>query len=642
MYAYCGKILNVDLTSGEISTSDVDEKDFFLFMGGAGLAAKMYLEDWPGDVDPLDPGNPLYFMTGPWTGSRIPGGNRFEICARSPQTMLWGEASVGGYFGPELKAAGYDGIVITGASEKPVYLWIKDDQVEIRDASDLWGLDSYEAYDRIFEAGKDETGKKPKICSIGQAGENLVSFAAVAHDKGHFAGRTGMGAVMGSKKLKAVACVGTQKRPEPADPATVKEWLKPVMENMRTSVVVESVRQFGTMANFEIGTWLGDVPFKNWQLGETDEVGGGLAGPIYKDQILVKNHACWGCAIGCKRVVKVDQEGPFQLDECAGPEYETVCMFGSNVMSDNIFATAKANDMCNRLGLDTISMGQIIAFVTECQDRGLLTPEECDGLKMEWGDAETMLKLIDLCATGKGFGKRMAGGSKRLAQEIGGDAMDYTIQVRNLDFPAHDPRGCHGFGVSYTTSPRGACHCASSNLYAEQGAGKPLPKFNLGGPYDEMVSEGKGEMTAYAQDIGQILNNAVICHLTFIAWKDDQIMEAINAVTGFDYSIPDFLKTGERAWYLKRAIFQLYGSAGKDDVLPKRMLVPLDHGPTEGSVPDIDLMTKDFYETRQLDAEGRLTRPKLDELELGWVADMIEADTGEWTGLYFEQFPPQE
>ncbi len=622
MHGYAGKVLEIDLSTGDISTRDLDEQECHDFLGGAGLAAKIYLDMFPGDVDPLSPDNPLIFMTGPWTGSRVPGGNRFAVAARSPQTMLWGEASCGGYWGPELKAAGYDGIILTGASDKPVYIWIRDDQVELRDAADLWGKDSYETADTLIASSKEEVGKKAKVAAIGQAGENGVSFAAIVHDKHHIAGRTGMGAVMGSKNVKAIAVVGTGKRPEPADPEGMKEWLKPVLEDIKTSVVVDSVRTFGTNANFEVGSWLGDVPFKNWQVGENDEVAGTLNGPTYCDEILVKNYACWSCPIGCKRVVKVD-EGPFQMEQGAGPEYETVCMFGSNLLNGSLAAVAKGNDVCNRYGLDTITMGEIVAVVTECQEKGLLTHGDCDGIEIDWNDPVNMLKLIDLTVTNKGFGAKMALGSKRLTEWIGGEAPAMAVQVRGLDQPAHDPRGFHGFAIAYATSVRGACHCASSNLYLEQGAGKLLPKFDLGGPFDEQVSEGKGYMTARAQDIGQLFNSAVICVLTAIAWTDDQLIDAMNVVTGFGYDAKGFLRTGERAWFVKRGLQQLWGSSGADDTMPPRIGTPVQEGAAAGSIPNMELMKKDFYEERQLDEQGLLTRGKLDELNLTTLVERL-------------------
>jgi aldehyde:ferredoxin oxidoreductase len=581
------------------------------------------LDRWPGDdVEPLGPENPFIIMTGPWTGTRVPGGNRFAACARSPLTGHWGESSCGGYFGPELKAAGYDGIIFTGASDKPVYLWINGDDIELRDASDVWGKDTYETADILIGKSKDETGKKAKVAAIGPAGEKGVKYAAIVHDKHHIAGRTGMGAVMGSKNLKAIAVVGSGAKVEIADPDALKGWREQVMQNYSESLVVESLKAFGTNANLEVGAMLGDVPFKNWRIGEEDDVLSKINGPTYSDDILVKSYACWACPIGCKRVIKIE-EGPYTVPQGAGPEYETVCMLGSNLLNDDLASIAKGNEMCNRYGMDTITMGEVIALVTECQEKGLLKPEECDGVAITWGDPDSMLKLIEMTALNEGFGARMAEGSRALSQEIGGEAPEMAVQVRGLDLPAHDPRGFHGFALAYATSPRGACHCASMNLYLEQGSAPPLPQIDLEGPFDEQSSIGKGYLTARAQELGQIFNSAVVCLFTAVSWQEDMLLTAINSVTGGGYDLDSFMRVGERIWFLKRGIQALFGSGGEDDIMHPRFYKAVEEGPHEGSVPDFDLMKRDYYEYRQLDEQGRISRAKCDELGLGDLADRL-------------------
>jgi len=622
MYGYAGKILEVDLTTGEIKSSELNEQDCRDFLGGSGLAAKIYMDRWPGDVDPLSPENPLIMMTGPWTGTRVPGGNRFAACARSPLTGLWGEASCGGYFGVELKAAGYDGIIFTGKSDKPVYLWINGDEVELRDASDLWGKDTYETVDTLVERSKEETGKKAKVASIGPSGEIGVKFAAIVHDKHHIAGRTGMGAVMGSKNLKAVAVVGSGHKVEIADPDAFKAWREQVMVDIGESLVVESLRAFGTNANLEVGAMLGDVPFKNWQVGEDDDIVAKINGPTYADDILVKGYACWACPIGCKRIVKVE-EGPYKVEQGAGPEYETVCMMGSNLMVDDLAAIALANEVCNKYGIDTITMGEIIALVMDAQDKGLLAVDECDGVAATWGDQDAMLKLIEMTAKREGFGARMAEGSRKLAQEIGPGAAEMAVQVRGLDAPAHDPRGFHGFSLAYATSPRGACHCASMNLYMEQGSAVPNPNIDLEGPFDEQSSVGKAYLTARASELGQIFNSAVVCLLTAVSWDVDSLVTAMNAVTGWGLDIDSLMQIGERIWAIKRGILALYGSGGEDDVMPARFGQPVKEGPAEGSIPEFEMMKREFYEYRKLDENGNLTRGKLEELGLGALADKL-------------------
>ena len=622
MYGYAGKILEVNLTTGDIKTADLDEKECREYLGGSGLGAKMYLDRFTGDVEPLSPENHLILMTGPWTASRVPGGNRFAVVARSPLTNHWGEASCGGYFGPELKAAGYDGIVFEGASEKPVYLWINGDQVELRDAGDLWGKDTYETVDILWERAGEETDKKSKVIAIGPAGEKGVKFAAIAHDKAHFAGRTGMGAVMGSKNLKAVSVVGAGKKMEIADPDALKVWRKKVNEIYSDSIVVESLKAFGTNANLEIGSMLGDVPFKNWQLGEWDEGVAALNGPTYSDEILVKSHSCWACPIGCKRVIKVD-EPPYQVPEGAGPEYETICMLGTNLMNKNLASVAKANEICNRCGIDTITLGEVIALVIECQEKGLLTPEECDGVEVTWGDHEGILKLVDMVCRNEGFGARMAQGSRSLAQSIGGGAPDMAVQVRGLELPAHDPRGFHGFALAYATSVRGACHCASMNLYMEQGSAVPLPELDLEGPFEEQSSEGKAYLTARAQELAQVFNSAVVCLLTAVSWDGGMLVTAMNAVTGFDYDLDSLMAVGERVWFLKRGLQELFGSGPDEDILHSRIYIPVAEGIHTDSVPDFELMKKEYYEYREMGDDGHMARDKLEKLDLAPLADRL-------------------
>jgi aldehyde:ferredoxin oxidoreductase len=622
MYGYAGKILEVDLSSGEFKNLELNEQDCKDFLGGSGLAAKIYMDRWPGDVDPLSPENPLIIMTGPWTGTRVPGGNRFAACARSPLTGLWGEASCGGYFGVELKAAGYDGIIFTGKSDKPVYLWINGDDVELRDAADLWGKDTYETADTLIARSKEETGKKAKVAAIGPSGEIGVKFAAIVHDKHHIAGRTGMGAVMGSKNLKAMAVVGAGKKVEIADPEAFKAWREIVMEGIADSLVVESLKAFGTNANLEVGAMLGDVPFKNWQVGEDDEIVAKINGPTYSDDILVKGYACWACPIGCKRVVAIE-EGPFTVAQGAGPEYETICMLGSNLMNDDLASIAKGNELCNKYGIDTITMGEIIALVMEAQEKGLLSVDECDGVAAAWGDPVAMLKLIGMAALKEGFGARMAEGSRKLAEEIGPGAAEMAVQVRGLDAPAHDPRGFHGFALAYATSPRGACHCASMNLYMEQGSAVPNPAIDLEGPFDEQSSVGKAYLTARASELGQIFNAAVVCLLTAVSWDVDSLVTAMNAVTGWGLDIDTLMRIGERIWALKRGILALYGSTGDDDIMPARFGQPVQEGPHTGSIPEFEMMKREFYENRKLDENGNLSREKLDELGLGFMAEKL-------------------
>jgi len=449
-----------------------------------------------------------------------------------------------------------------------------------------------------------------------------VRFASIVHDKHHVSGRTGMGAVMGSKNLKAICVAKAGHEVEAKDPEALRAWRDRVMEVFSDSIVVESLRAFGTNANLEVGSMLGDVPFKNWSQGEWDEGVEKLNGPTYSDEILVKNYACWGCPIACKRIVRVDEE-PYVVPEGAGPEYETVCMLGTNLLNGNLKSVAKGNDICNRYGFDTISAGEVIAVVIEAQEKGLLSPDECDGVSVTWGDSDAIIKLLHMIGRNEGFGERMAKGSLSLAREIGRGAEEFAVQVRGLDLPAHDPRGFHGFAIAYATSVRGACHCASTNLYLEQGSNVPLPKIGLEGPFAEQSSSGKAYLTARAQEIAQICNSAVVCLFTAISFDEDMLVDAMNYVTGFGYDLDSFMRVGERIWYAKRGLQHLFGSDGSDDTIPQRIMTPLEDGPAAGSVPDFDLMKREYYEYRGLDEKGRPSREKLVSLGLERLADLL-------------------
>jgi aldehyde:ferredoxin oxidoreductase len=386
-----GKLLEVDLSSGNISTRTIDEKILREYVGGSGLAAKLFLDDGvPVDCDPLGPDNNLYVLTGPLSGSGLPATPRFTVAAKSPQTGIWGEANSGGNFGPALKFAGWDGIVVKGQSDKPVLLNIEDDKAELQDASDLWGKDTYETSDAI--AAKFEGKPRVRAIAIGPAGENLVKFAAVADAKHDYAGRTGLGAVMGSKKLKAITVRGSSKL-SPADADAFADVKKAVTDKVKEGMFTMALRAMGTNAGMVMGTAVGDVPTQNWSHGGDENLANELSSAVMNEKYLTKGSACYGCIIGCKRNVKVD-EGPYKMEEGAGPEYETMGAFGTMCMISNQAAVNKANELCNRAGLDTISCGCTIAFAIDCYEAGILTDADTDGLKLNWGAADAVIELI--------------------------------------------------------------------------------------------------------------------------------------------------------------------------------------------------------------------------------------------------------
>ena len=568
-----GKVLLVDLSKGTTEDVEIPEKDYRDYLGGSGLAAKWFFDHQGWKADPLSPDNPFMVMCGPLSGLNLPGASRLEFCARSPLTGIWGESSMGGHFAPQLKATGYDGIIFTGASEKPVYLYVTDKGAEIRDASHLWGKDTYEAEELL----KQEVGdKRAQVACIGPAGENMVLYAGVFNDKGSTAGRCGMGAVMGSKKLKAVVARGSLK-PELADEEALKRIREEIREALKFSLVADGLKAFGSNVHMEYGMAIGDVPTKNWQVAYWQNGPDKLAGSVVAETRLTKNHACYGCPISCKRIVEV-KEGPFAMPEGPGSEYEGAAALGTLLYMDNLDANLKANELCNRYGMDVISTGSTIAWSIEAYEKGLLTDEQTGGLKLSWNNPEMLPELIRRIAYREGLGDILAEGTRRASEKFGGK--EFAIHVKGLECPMHDPRALWGMALTYATSIRGACHCADSNLYVELGL---LSHADLGvrrsWPYR---AKGKAEQTVASQKKGVIANSAVICEY---AWNavggslEDMVM-MLNPLTGFGYTLEELARVGDRIWYLKRAIGNLCGATREDDLLPRRILEPHPEGVT--------------------------------------------------------------
>ncbi len=606
---YAGRFLSVNLTEGLCSDFTIDDALLRKFIGGSSLGAKLFLDGYPLGADPLAPESPLMVMTGPMVGSGFPGTSRFVVCAKSPLTGIWGESACGGTFGPELKRAGYDGIVITGRSAAPVLLSIVDGRASLIDAADLWGKDTYETTDRLKG---DDPGVK--VLAIGPAGENLVRIAAIGNDKGHFVGRTGLGAVMGAKRLKAITVRGAGKL-EKADETRFREIQKEALQEIKDSALAGSLRAMGSDANMDIGMISGDVPIKNWSVGEDFELSAALSGPTLSETYLTRAHACSNCPVACKRVVAVP-DGPFRTEEGPGPEYETCATFGTMIMNRDLAGVIKANELCNRYGMDTISCGAAIAWAMELFEKGILTPKETDGLEMTWGNMDAVLQLLPRIALREGFGALLAEGSLRAAQRIGGEALDAVVHVKGLELPMHDPRGFHGMGLAYMMSNRGACHLQHAVLATEQGMASWPQLFPMKDDYQGTTSEGKAELVFNAENYGILGNSLSLCHYLTDCLKPETIRDAFNAITGFDYSFTDLMACGARDWTLKRGINNLLGVRSKDDVLPKRIMTPLTEGAGAGSVPDVVKLKAEYYALRGLDERGVPREEKLRELGL--------------------------
>jgi aldehyde:ferredoxin oxidoreductase len=625
---YAGRILAVDLSTGAIQIRQLDEEWARTHIGGLGFGARIYLDlikSRP-SFDALSPDNPFVIMTGPLTGMRMHAVARWTVVAKSPLTGYWGDANIGGYFGARLKFAGYDGIVLTGAAASPVYLHIDDDRVELRDAGAYWGQDIYTVTDNLVADHKSESSRSGEVFTIGPAGENLARIATITNRKGHTAGRAGLGAVWGAKNLKAVFVRGAGTLGA-ARPDRLSALRRELDEIYRQSILIEALRSVGTPSQFDVGVILGDVPMKNWQLTDWDRFD--EIGPsAYAERILTGNKTCYACGVACKREAEV-REGPFRFAKGPGPEYETVCTFGPLCLNSDIESIGKANELCNRYGLDTISCGATIAFAIECFENGLINERDTDGLQLVWGNSRAIVTLVDKIGRLEGFGALLAQGSARAAAVIGNGADEFLTTVKGMEAPMHDPRSGHGYGLAYAVSPRGACHNASLQFYAESGSFY-LPEFGSEiGDLEEMDSRGKAAFNVISQDFGMFFGHcAGYCLLGAAVLNATQAIEMVNHVTGFDYTLDEVCRLGRRIWYLKRGLANLFGARAREDRLPRRLLIPLEEGSTAGSVPDMDLMIREFYKLRGLEANGLPRRQVLEELDLDDLARLLHGSQG--------------
>jgi len=446
MNGYHGRFLDVDLGAGTTKDLPLSEDDLKKYIGGATLAAALVYDRVSKNQDPLSPENPLVFSTGPFTGSPIPMVSRYAACGVSPLTGYWGESTSGGNFPFRLKGSGFDGIIITGRSEKPVYLFLKDGQAEIRDASHLWGKDSYETQELI----KDELGDADiSVACIAAGGEKQIRYACIMNDKGRSAGRCGMGALMGSKNLKAVAAVGNSK-PQAADAGKVRALAKQAVAAVKGNMISVAFREYGTLMYMDMGMMLGDVPVKYYTKSVFPVEK--LTGEAFRQAYTIKNYACRGCPIGCGRLLK-----NFKPDlDVDGPEYETAAAFGPLCLNTDLASIVEANHLCNVHGLDTISTGVSIAYAIYLYELGVLTKEQV-GLELGWGDGRAILELLEMIVSQEGFGRILGQGTLAMAREFGRDEGE-AAQVKGLEMPMHEGRAFHGLALSYATGPRGACH----------------------------------------------------------------------------------------------------------------------------------------------------------------------------------------
>ncbi|MEW6662507.1 MAG: aldehyde ferredoxin oxidoreductase family protein [Bacillota bacterium] len=610
MFGYQGKIVWVDLTEKSVVQRRVASDEVRKFIGGSGLGAKILYNETGPNTDPLGPENVLIFMTGPFTGTRVPTSGRHAVVTKSPLTGIWAESDIGGTWGTELKRTGIDGLVICGSSCEPVYIWVTEDCVEIRNAAHLWGKDTYE----VEEVIKNETDFKAQVTCVGPAGENLVRFASIMSDgkDGRAAGRAGVGAVMGAKRLKAIAVAGS-KQTAVARPDELFRSIKDFLPVLVAST--KARKEFGTAGSVISSESVGDLPIKNWREGSWKEGANRISGQRMAQTILTGRYYCSSCMIGCGRVVKVTN-GAYAGVNGAGPEYETLAMLGSLCLVDDLEAIAMANELCNRYGMDTISTGAVIGFAMECYEHGLISEQDANGISLKWGNAEAVIELIHQIAQRKGLGKILADGVKRAAEEIGGIAAEFALHVKGLEPPAHDPRAFNSLAVAYATSNRGACHLQGFTHPYEIAA--TLPELGLSKPADRFAVNGKGELTVNLQNFMAMCDSLKLCKFAIVGGVTlTHLVEWLNYITGWDMDIQDFIKTGERLFNLKRMYNIRCGISRKDDSLPARLLLlKRGSGGASDNLPPLGEMLAEYYRHRGWDEFGIPLPSKLKELAL--------------------------
>lgn len=590
MYGWAGKILEVDLSREKIGEAKLDEELARDFVGGRGLGVKILYDRVGPDIKPLDSENLLIFAAGPLTGTLAPASGRHCVVTKSPLTGTVFDAHSGGFWGAELRFAGYDAIVVQGQAKRPVYLWVSDGKVELRNANALWGKGTHATTDAIRKELGDD---KIRVACIGPAGEKLVKIAAIINDKYRAAGRGGVGAVMGSKRLKAVAVRGRGK-PKIATEDTFNVYVRECQKLLRENPVTGTgLPTYGTAVLVNIINEHGIYPTRNFQTG-VFPTADKTSGEIMAETILVRNKACFGCPIACSRITRVDGE------EHEGPEYETIWAFGAQCGVDDLGAIAKANLLCNDMGLDTISMGNTIGCAMELSERGKL-----EGPK--FSDAKAIVELTKKTAAREGLGDRLAEGSARLAEGCG--APDLSMSVKGLELPAYDPRGVQGHGLAYATSNRGGCHLRAYMIAPEVlGIPELVERFS---------TSGKPETTVISQNLVATIDSLILCEFTSFALETVEYAKLLSAATGIEFTDEQIMTIGERIWNLERLYNLREGLSAKDDTLPNRLLKePMPEGPSKGRVNMLPKMLPSYYAFRGWDSKGVPTEEKLCEIGL--------------------------
>lgn len=574
------KMLRINLTDRTIKTEDLDEKLAKKFLGGRGLGTKILYDEGVATVEPLSPENKLIFINGPLTGANVPTGGRYMVVTKAPLNNMIASSNSGGVWGARLKYAGYDALIVEGKAEAPVYISIDDEHVEVKDAAALWGKTSEETE----EALKEEYGKNASVLNIGPAGENLSLLACIINEADRAAGRTGVGAVMGSKNLKAVVCSSKRTVVEPYDKEALRESVALNLKLLKDNGVTGTgLPTYGTAVLVNIINNVGSFPTKNWQesqFANSEEI----SGEMLKEKFLVKQGFCHRCPIGCGRVINMNGK------IVGGPEYEPLWAYGANCGLDDLEAITIANYWANEMGLDAIGTPTTIATAMELYQKGFITDEDCDGVPLKWGSSEAIIEWTKRMGLGSNpLAKLMAQGSYRLCEHYG--VPELSMSVKKQDMPAYDARGIQGIGLTYATSNRGGCHVRGYMISPEI--------LGLPQPLDRFATDDKAFWTKTFQDLTAVIDSAGLCLFTSFALGAPHYAAMINAATGTNYTPAELLEVGERIYNIERQFNKAAGMKPEDDTLPKRLLEePIPDGPSKGEVSKLHILLPQYYELR--------------------------------------------
>jgi len=607
-----GKIIFIDLNKEEVKIEKLNERVYDNFLGGYGLGAKIIYDRTKANINPLGPENVLGFTTGTLVGTPAISGCRFTVCGKSPLTNSWGDANSGGYFGPALKRTGYDAVFFKGIAKKPVYLWISKDEVELRDAENLWGLDTAKTQDIL----KERLGKEVQIATIGPAGEKLSLISSIIHDKGRAAARSGLGAVMGSKKLKAVVVKGELEVPL-ANKDKAKELRMNIIKKLSERDDIRFWKKYGTINHVASSTYSNDAPVKNWYgVGVEDFT---TAEKISDDEVLkyeVKKYGCWQCPLPCSGIYTVEK-GPYIVKEAHKPEYETCGMFGPNLLNDNLESIIMANDLCNRYGLDTISVGSVIGFALECYEKGYLTKEDTSGLELTWGNHEAIVKLVKKIGEREDIGELLADGVKVAAEKLGEETKEFAIHVGGQELAAHDPRYAPSWGLYYKADATPGRHTQIAYALYEIGGGIPGLKMPEEAPKEKYVYSGKGKYQAMTQNIMHALVSSGLCIQTILRVNVEVWPKFLSLITGKNITLDDMEKIGSRIATIRHAFNVREGIRTFKITNRPYGKPPQKSGPNKGVNIDIETMEREYFEAQGWDLEtGKPKKEKLEELGL--------------------------